>query len=338
MKLGQYAFPLHFACGSLALGSLLYGLAYKTKFLYLILLGRMVQGLGYTFFMYSKRYCSDPRIAGIRRRTLLAGWLVVGQGIGLSAGPFFGGLLFKIGFKNDVFNGYSSPGWVMFFVFLAHWVVVALFFKDVPREESANQDIELSPGPSASRIGASLRQLNKRQWGVIATMCWFAMANFFILGAWGVQYPCFCLGAYIDINGGVRISFNIQFNKSALPYSSKSPPEVSLSSFPVDTICGREFPCTRRHHNIPVPVPQHGLFSENAGSSYPRIGLRLGAQRAADRSGFVCVSAGSWIPDVRQFLRLLVPGRSGVQPRNHEHAEPAEQATSAVMEYEDELR
>ncbi|KLO09679.1 MFS general substrate transporter [Schizopora paradoxa] len=188
---GQYAFPLHFACASLALGSLLYGLAYKTKFLYLILLGRMVQGLGYTYFMHCKRYCSDSRIVGVRRRTLLAGWLVVGQGLGLSAGPFIGGLLSKIGFSNDVFNGYSAPGWVMFVVFLIHWAIVTLYFKDPPREETARQDFELSPRPSSSRIGNALRQLNKRQWGVIATMCWFALANFFMLGAWEANIPVF---------------------------------------------------------------------------------------------------------------------------------------------------
>jgi hypothetical protein len=34
--------------------------------------------------------------------------LVLGQGIGMSAGPFLGGLLYKVGFRNDVFNGYTA--------------------------------------------------------------------------------------------------------------------------------------------------------------------------------------------------------------------------------------
>jgi MFS family permease len=75
------------------LGNLLYALAYRAKFLYLILIGRMVCGFGFTFWMYAKRYCTDPRIVGIRRRTTLAGWQVLGQGIGFSLGPFAGGLL-----------------------------------------------------------------------------------------------------------------------------------------------------------------------------------------------------------------------------------------------------
>lgn len=90
---GGYKIPLHFACGASLLGHVLYGLAYRANFLYLILIGRIVSGFGFTFWMYSKRYCSDHRIVGVRRRTTLAGWLVVGQAVGFSLGPFVGGLL-----------------------------------------------------------------------------------------------------------------------------------------------------------------------------------------------------------------------------------------------------
>ena len=91
--LGVYTRPLNFACGCFVLGNVLYGLAYRANWLYLILMGRMVCGGGFTFFMYTKRYCSDPRIVGIRCRTTLAGWQVLGQGVGFSLGPFAGGLL-----------------------------------------------------------------------------------------------------------------------------------------------------------------------------------------------------------------------------------------------------
>ena len=84
---------MHVACGSMVLGNVLYALAYRANWLYLILLGRMACGGGFTLWMYNKRYCSDPRIVGLRRRTTLAGWLVLCQGFGFSSGPFFGGLL-----------------------------------------------------------------------------------------------------------------------------------------------------------------------------------------------------------------------------------------------------
>ena len=78
----------------MVLGNVLYALAYRANWLYLILIGRIVSGFGFTFWMYAKRYCSDSRIVGIRRRTTLAGWLVVGQATGFSLGPFAGGLLY----------------------------------------------------------------------------------------------------------------------------------------------------------------------------------------------------------------------------------------------------
>ena len=85
---------MHFSCAMAVLGHTLYALAYPAGYLYLILLGRIVSGFSFTFFMYTKRYCSDYRIVGVRRRTTLAGFLVLGQGIGFSLGPFMGGLLY----------------------------------------------------------------------------------------------------------------------------------------------------------------------------------------------------------------------------------------------------
>lgn len=52
---GTYKRPLHWICASAVLGHILYGLAYRANFLYLILFGRMVNGLAFTGFMYSKR-------------------------------------------------------------------------------------------------------------------------------------------------------------------------------------------------------------------------------------------------------------------------------------------
>lgn len=203
MYLGQYAFPLHFACGSMVLGSILYGLAYKANFLYLILLGRIVQGFGFTFWMYNKRYCSDARVVGVRRRTTLASWLVLGQGLGMSAGPFFGGLLYKVGFANSVFNGFTSPAWIMAGVWSVFWVVCALFFKDVPREERTENIALVDQNTPVLPVSAGRNRfsaLTKGQWGVIATVCWFSMANFFILGAWESNIPVFASSSTVVTN------------------------------------------------------------------------------------------------------------------------------------------
>jgi hypothetical protein len=104
----SYLRPFHLTCSVAILGHILYGLAYYADWLYLILIGRMLSGVSFTGFMYSKRYCSDPLFVGTRRRTTLASLLVLGQGLGMSAGPFLGGLLYKVGFRNNVFNGYTA--------------------------------------------------------------------------------------------------------------------------------------------------------------------------------------------------------------------------------------
>jgi len=276
---GGYKRPLHFACASALLGNILYSLAYRANYLYLILIGRIVSGFGFTFWMYSKRYCSDPRIVGVRRRTMLAGWLVLGQGGGLTVGPFIGGLLYvivdesltvvnihsfryKIGFSNAVFNGYTSPTWALAVIWAVFWIVAAVLFEDVP-QSAVSPAIELQPLPTLEEPSTPLAEITDKrqqevavdepaltgradtslgfnvsqsvsrhshippdlpdrtdtmvtetgdlayvetisveteaqrtrmsaaQWGVTATMCWFAMTCFFILGAWEANIPIF---------------------------------------------------------------------------------------------------------------------------------------------------
>ena len=179
-------------------------------------------GISFTFFMYSKKYCSDPRIVGIRRRTTLAAYLVAGQGTGVSLGPFLGGALYKIGFGPNrdrlVFNGFTSPGWLMAAVWLVFWGAVTLFFEDVQEQASPrtrpshSSEIELRPSqpqpqeqsanPSSARLSPPTpfdRDIDEReefvlgpsQWGVIITMSWFAMTCFFILGSWEANIPIF---------------------------------------------------------------------------------------------------------------------------------------------------
>ncbi|KAI9460196.1 MFS general substrate transporter [Lactarius psammicola] len=126
---GEYKFALHLCCAAALLGSVLYALAYRAHFLYLILIGRIVMGVSFA------------HIVGVRRRTTLAGWLVVGQSTGFTVGPFLGGLLYKVGFGNSIFNGYTSPGWIM--------AVVAVLFEDVPCRDSNSLSLVDRPPLSA---------------------------------------------------------------------------------------------------------------------------------------------------------------------------------------------
>ncbi|KAF9458235.1 MFS general substrate transporter [Collybia nuda] len=202
---GRYKLPINIGYVAMILGNILYGLAYRANFLYLILIGRIVSGFGFTALLYCKRYCADPRIVGVRRRTTLASWLVVGQGIGFSAGPFIGGLLFKIGFPNAIFNGYTSPGWLVAVAWVFFLAASILLFKDV--RVPPKIDLPLTPLSHPSTVTGSPALLDAsqsdeiheednhpvslRQWGVIITMMWYAMTCFFILGAWESNIPVF---------------------------------------------------------------------------------------------------------------------------------------------------
>lgn len=191
---GQYAMPLHVGCLAAILGHIAYATAYRLHFLYLILIGRCLNGISFTGFMYTKRYCTDPRIVGIRRRTTLASWLVIGQGLGMTLGPFSGGLLYKIGFSSPIFNGYTSPGWVMACVYVVFWIIIALYFEDVSGVSSQTTSslplrVVHAPRPSHDEQGGTL--FTRATCGVVFCMCWFATLCFFILGSWEANLPVF---------------------------------------------------------------------------------------------------------------------------------------------------
>ncbi|KAG2050604.1 MFS general substrate transporter [Suillus hirtellus] len=214
---GMYKMPLHVSCCFSILGHVAYALAFRANFLYLILIGRCLTGVAFSMFMYCKRYCTDPRIVGIRRRTTLASWMVICQAMGMSFGPFLGGVLYKVGFSNSIFNGYTSPGWIMTGIYAGFWVLMTIYFEDIPQPPTTKElrsaspivslqvkgeDTEASPDyPSASTthpaspidksFRAQLSLITWFQWGVIACMCWFSMLCFFILGSWEANLPVF---------------------------------------------------------------------------------------------------------------------------------------------------
>lgn len=200
---------MNIAYSAAVLGNIIYALAYRVNLLYMILLGRIVSGFGFIAFLYSKRYCSDGRIVGIRQRTTLAGWLVIGQTFGFSTGPFFGGLLYKIGFKSMVFNGVTSPGWVMALTWIIFGTLSALIFEDVPPQPHP-EPLELiaSTTPPNRAIEAVYDRISSHQWRVIVCMCYFAMTCFFILNAWEANIPIFTAKAlgYSPYNAGNLIA------------------------------------------------------------------------------------------------------------------------------------
>ncbi|PPQ80527.1 hypothetical protein CVT26_004310 [Gymnopilus dilepis] len=211
---GQYGRPLLISITAFILGNTIYALAYPLHLLPLLLLGRIVSGFGFISFMYSKRFCADPRIVGVRRRTTLAGYLVLGQAVGFSAGPFLGGVLYKVGFEDRVFNGVTAPGWLMAGVFVIFGVVSWFVFEDVPARPSRGASTALSPLSTTTTItqatpqepetesqspqadptyptSTSLLSLTRSQTLVTICMCYYSLMCFFILGAWEANIPIY---------------------------------------------------------------------------------------------------------------------------------------------------
>ncbi|KAF7356112.1 hypothetical protein MVEN_00941600 [Mycena venus] len=308
---GRYSLPLKVAYLSVFLGSILHAVAYRAHFLYLILMGRIVSGLGFTGFMYTKRYCSDPRIIGIRRRTTLASWLVLGQAFGFSVGPFIGGLLYKVGFPNEIFNGYTSPGWVTSFITVFFTIASLYLFEDLPKPHRffSSNSIELGAGSAPASAPPvpdevpveqyGIWQLSGQQWGVIISMCWSSMSCFFILGSWESNIPIFTAAAF-----------------NYTPYAAGN--FIALGG-----IATLPFLLASVRYSPALPGPHH----PRNGLGYRAHRTRVGARTAGD--GPCCV----WL-----VLRLLGARRAWFQPREHLHAQPAFEAVAQCMELAHECR
>ncbi|KAK9764067.1 hypothetical protein K7432_008761 [Basidiobolus ranarum] len=206
----HYRPPLDIACLTLCVGHILYALADYTQFLYLILIGRLVNGIGFTGWMFVKKYVTDGNLVGIRRRTLLSSFLVTTQAIGMVVGPLLGGFLSKIRWGSNVnptvqrlFNQYTLPGWVMAVVWLLFWIAVRVFFIEIIPQDTASetsvgkQDTltefetkeESNIGKEANNLTLILYKPNKYQYMCAGLMCFLATTVFFELGAWESNVP-----------------------------------------------------------------------------------------------------------------------------------------------------
>ncbi|XP_024533708.1 uncharacterized MFS-type transporter C330.07c [Selaginella moellendorffii] len=127
----KYSPTLDLSSACLILGHIIYALADRTGVLYLVLVGRMINGIGLTGCFFLKRYCTDPCIVGVRRRTTCTSLLILAQTLGMVAGPIVGGFLARIPMKTALFNKNTLPGWFMAVVWSIYWLLTKVLFKDV---------------------------------------------------------------------------------------------------------------------------------------------------------------------------------------------------------------
>ncbi|EFJ26237.1 hypothetical protein SELMODRAFT_32907, partial [Selaginella moellendorffii] len=166
----KYSPTLDLSSACLILGHIIYALADRTGVLYLVLVGRMINGIGLTGCFFLKRYCTDPCIVGVRRRTTCTSLLILAQTLGMVAGPIVGGFLARIPMKTALFNKNTLPGWFMAVVWSIYWLLTKVLFKDVT--DTADQCV-VSP------------------LFVSCLMSYTAFVIFFELGSWETSIPIY---------------------------------------------------------------------------------------------------------------------------------------------------
>uniref|UniRef100_A0A0C9S8G2 TSA: Wollemia nobilis Ref_Wollemi_Transcript_11264_2732 transcribed RNA sequence n=1 Tax=Wollemia nobilis TaxID=56998 RepID=A0A0C9S8G2_9CONI len=121
----SYFRPLIFSSIVLSLGNILYATAYDLNSIYVLLLGRLLCGVG-SARAVNRRYISD--CVPSSKRLQSSAYFVIASALGMSCGPGLGGLLqFNASFIGLSLNQSTLPGWVMsaLWIFYLLWLWVS---------------------------------------------------------------------------------------------------------------------------------------------------------------------------------------------------------------------
>ena len=210
-----YRFPILFSSVCILVGEIVYALAGVAQTAWLMFVGRVILGAGFVSWMYVKKYMTDAVVVGTAKRTMMSACLVTTQVGGMAVGPFVGGWLSRqlrpMTHQHRLWNGFTASGWLMAGIFAIYFAVTWFFFRD-PIEPGQQQPQVIQLGSRSNHISAlsastrsktavgiasaptlrtMVRELNATQKFSVATMCWFSMVNFLVLGAWEANIPLF---------------------------------------------------------------------------------------------------------------------------------------------------
>ncbi|TVT99720.1 hypothetical protein EJB05_54920 [Eragrostis curvula] len=148
----SYFRPLVFSSIMLFFGNLLYALAYDLNSLTILLVGRLLCGLG-SARAVNRRYISD--CVPIKIRLQASAGFVSASALGMSCGPALAGFL-QIKFKiySLTFNQSTLPGWVMSVAWLVYLLWLWLTFKEP--EHFTKTASEPQPSESGHQGSANL--------------------------------------------------------------------------------------------------------------------------------------------------------------------------------------
>nr|CAD1830226.1 unnamed protein product [Ananas comosus var. bracteatus] len=132
----SYFRPLVFSSIVLFLGNVLYALAYDMNSIVILLIGRLLCGMG-SARAVNRRYISDCVPSKIRMQA--SAGFVSASALGMACGPALAGLL-QSNFKlyAFTFNEDTLPGWVMAFAWLAYLIWLWISFKEPVRDTEVN--------------------------------------------------------------------------------------------------------------------------------------------------------------------------------------------------------
>ncbi|KAG8059885.1 hypothetical protein GUJ93_ZPchr0002g23011 [Zizania palustris] len=135
----SYFRPLVFSSIMLFLGNLLYALAYDVNSLAVLIVGRLLCGLG-SARAVNRRYISD--CVPLKLRLKASAGFVSASALGMACGPALAGLLqtnFKI--YGLTFDQSTLPGWIMCVAWITYLFWLCISFKEpdhIARENSVN--------------------------------------------------------------------------------------------------------------------------------------------------------------------------------------------------------
>ncbi|CAN6240560.1 unnamed protein product [Urochloa humidicola] len=150
----SYFRPLVFSSIMLFLGNLLYALAYDLNSLLVLLIGRLLCGLG-SARAVNRRYISD--CVPLKMRLQASAGFVSASALGMACGPALAGFLqikFKIYWLN--FNQSTLPGWVMCISWLIYLLWLWLTFKEP--EHFSKSVVNEQPSESGHQGNANLEE------------------------------------------------------------------------------------------------------------------------------------------------------------------------------------
>lgn len=152
----SYYRPLVFSSVVLFVGNVMYAVAYDTKSIAILLLGRVFCGLG-SARAVNRRYISD--CVPLKIRMQASAGFVSASALGMACGPALAGLLqtnFKI--YKFTFNQVTLPGWVMALAWLVYLIWLWISFREPSHETDENHSAQESTTAENDALEKGLAQ------------------------------------------------------------------------------------------------------------------------------------------------------------------------------------